>query len=788
MAHRTCLEGCSVVTQESSVRVSADTIDVTPHPRLLAVLGDIEFAPWQCLAELIDNAFDDFLAAQPDDETPQVAISLPGRRSDRRDAQVWITDNGRGMSLEHLTGAVSAGWTNNARYGKLGLFGMGFNIATARLGSTTTVRTSRAGDPEWISVALDLRDMERNATFEVPVIREPKDDPSVHGTEIIISALKQEQHEALSRQQNKIRHVLGDVYSYLVREKGFSLLVDGTAVKPRLPCTWNHDRAVVVRSERIPAYIEIDKDLNSLAACQNCGRWQDLGLTECEECRSRDLEVRDRRISGWLGIQRYSDKADFGIDFLRNGRKILVRDVSLFSWVDPNEPGARPTPEYPIEVPYEGRIVGEIHLDHVRVNYQKNAFEYDTPEWKYAVRQLRGDGPLRPKYARQFGYDTNESPIGRLFTGYRRHDPGLRSLVPGDGRTAINQKARQWAEEFRKGNPEYQDDTYWYEAARQHDEPTAAVPPEATQPSDDPEQDARNRLGIPEPSDPAPKSDDEAPARETEEQKQERYRSAGEVLVDISGEYTLPNYGAWKVSVYGLSGTEIADTDGQRVPVYVQGQRGPEAHVFVDFNHPLFTEFGGDPREYAVLGIAEYMRERRGSNAALSAVVADLKERCLPDQKVTPSALAATAHTLLDQVRDAMRPVVAGNAEGFWSLIATDDQAAAEQTFAGEGLDSSWADARADGDWIIYAPVTAVARLIQQRPGDFLDGKVFRADYGSFQDAHARSLAVSRITGYLNDVGLLAERRTRPRPDDLNRGRLSCRLLASELAEVARDD
>ena len=102
-----------------TISSSEDTIDVTPHPRLLAVLGDIEFAPWQCLAELVDNAFDDFLVAPPEGETPRVAISLPGRNSNRKDAQVWITDNGRGMSLEHLTGAASAGWPSNAESWRL---------------------------------------------------------------------------------------------------------------------------------------------------------------------------------------------------------------------------------------------------------------------------------------------------------------------------------------------------------------------------------------------------------------------------------------------------------------------------------------------------------------------------------------------------------------------------------------------------------------------------------------------------------------------------------------------
>lgn len=768
---------------------TGETIDVTPHPRLLAVLGDIEFAPWQCLAELIDNAFDDFLASPPVGETPTVAITLPSRGSDRRDAQVWINDNGRGMTLEHLNGAVSAGWTSHARYGRLGLFGMGFNIATARLGSVTTVRTTQAGDAEWISVTLNLADMASNANFEVPVIREPKDDPSDHGTQIIISGLKQEQHEALSRQQTKIRGVLGDVYSYLLREKGFSLLVDNTAVQPLAPCIWDVERAVVVRSERIPAYMPIEKELTPLAACQACGRWQDVAASICEECGSADLEVRERRITGWLGIQRYSHKSDFGIDFLRNGRKILVRDLSLFGWADPNEPGARPEVEYPVEVPHEGRIVGEIHLDHVRVNYQKNAFEYDTLEWKYAVRHLRGEGPLRPKIARDLGYPENDSPIGRLFTGYRRLDPGLRYLVPGGDKAAIHQKARDWAAEFRKGNPDYQADIIWYEAARQYDEPKVPAPDEAGERSGDSEQDARSRLGIPDPTDPAPGPGASEPPRETEDQKQDRYRQTGLVLPDVTGEYALPNFGpALKVTVYGLSGTEVSDAAGQRVPVYVQQQRGTDVHVFVDFDHKLFNEFGGDPREYVVLGIAEHMRDRRGSHEALSSIIAELKERCLPDQRVTPSALAAVANGLLARVREYMQPVIAGNAEGFWSLVSTDDQSAAERRFAHEGLDVAWSEVRAVGDWITYASVTAMTRLIQQRPSDFFDGKVFRVSYATFTDSHARSLAINRIIGYLNDVGLLAEHQSRRRPDDLNRSRLSCRLLESELAEQAADE
>ena len=35
-------------------------MDITPSPRILRMLGEIEFDEWQCIAELVDNAFDDF--------------------------------------------------------------------------------------------------------------------------------------------------------------------------------------------------------------------------------------------------------------------------------------------------------------------------------------------------------------------------------------------------------------------------------------------------------------------------------------------------------------------------------------------------------------------------------------------------------------------------------------------------------------------------------------------------------------------------------------------------------
>ena len=381
-----------------------------------------------------------------------------------------MTDNGRGMDLATLANAVSAGWTGNSRYGSLGLYGMGFNIATARLGRVATVKTTRAGDPSWTVIILDLDELARGRNYDVPVRYEPKRDPQDHGTQVIISKLKNDQWDKLSKHAPKIREELGDVYSYLLRERDFALTVNGKLVQPRRPCTWDRIRSVTRSGARIPAIIEIDQPLSLAKACMDCGWWNKEWAEECEDCQKTNLMLRQRRIWGWIGVQRYLHKSDYGIDFLRNGRKILIRDKRFFYWDDPNGIEASEL-EYPIDSPRaRGRIIGEIHCDHVPVNYQKNAFVYDNPEWRTVVRTVRGTSPLGEKIAERLGLLRNISPLARLYAGYRREDQGLNYLV------ASNDTAVEWAQHFRDGDERYETDALWYQLATAHDHPVTPKP------------------------------------------------------------------------------------------------------------------------------------------------------------------------------------------------------------------------------------------------------------------------------------------------------------------------
>src|SRR5262245_45952746 len=110
---------------------NATEFDLQPDPRVLPMLGEINIDQWRCIAELVDNSIDGFLNASRAGHAPvgpRVDVSLPV--ADREGAQIKISDNGMGMTPEVLERAVRAGWSGNNPIDNLGLFGMGFNIAT----------------------------------------------------------------------------------------------------------------------------------------------------------------------------------------------------------------------------------------------------------------------------------------------------------------------------------------------------------------------------------------------------------------------------------------------------------------------------------------------------------------------------------------------------------------------------------------------------------------------------------------------------------------------------------
>ena len=374
-----------------------DFIDLTPDPRILNMLGKIELKGWQCIAELIDNSLDSIISRKglKKDNIVDIKIPLPSRL--KAGDPIIIRDNAKGMDKKQLQNALKAGYSGQSNYQNLGLFGMGFNIATARMGTKITVWTSKVTDDKDIGVTLDLQEMVKEGSFR----RELRERPGVSktspkdksGTTIEISNFR-ENIDRLINGREVVRK-LKNAYSKVLFDKhNISIKVNGTEIKGKKFCVWDHlkDRSVTLRGEEIAPFQEFNSILYSIPFCTSCfSELKSISNDElpksCDYCKAEKGIVRkEYKISGWLGIQRFFDLENYGVDIVRNGRIIIPRWKDLFTWkpregqLDEDKLSLLPDGEsllgYPIDGtrPY-GRIVGEIHADFIILSIQKTLFK-----------------------------------------------------------------------------------------------------------------------------------------------------------------------------------------------------------------------------------------------------------------------------------------------------------------------------------------------------------------------------------------------------------------------------
>lgn len=777
------------------------TLDLTPSPRLLEVLGDIPYTIWQCIAELVDNAFDNFRKIDTGDPR-EICVTLPKPTTEDWDAaEITVADTGTGMSTDQLQNALRAGYSDNDRYGSLGLFGMGFNIATARLGRITTVKTTQAGEETWTSVTIDFHEMQRSGSFAVNVTQTLKDDPEMHGTEFTVSRLQESTISALRKSNTigTVRNKLADVYSVLLREgeaipgietsagmnNPASLYINDKKVLPSRPCVWSPSRTTQYEGVEVAAVRAIDHELAPARACQECGHWHPEHYTaeECASCGRRKLELRERRIYGWLGVRRYLD-SNFGISFIRNGRKILTDDRSLFSWENPDT--GEQSVEYPLEPPAnQGRIVGEIHLDHVPVTYQKNDFERGS-HWATAVNYLRGIGPIRPQYAKRHGYEPNTSPLGLLVRAFQKNDPGVKYLTPGDGSKAMHEKAREWARAFNKGEPEFQSDEKWYQQAAKHD----AIKHGTLEQDSTAEQELeklKRETGLPLPPNHDSRSTPQAPRpvpelAESEDTRFRRYQENSVELVELDGKITFEETSR-QLKVYSTA-SRLRGAAGEDVPTVTRTQAGGVLTVFVNSTHPIFTEYGHRVHDHALWAAAETLRAHAESRAPLARVVAEII-RSFPDLRLTARTLHDRADTLLARVQEATAQSFSDDPEAAWSVLTPTLKTDAESAALQKNSAIDWANVTKTSEFFDYLGYEAFARITEVLPERMLDGQVFRTSWQSWTDERVRNRAVTRLARLLADIGEFVSASPRPHSREMQRIQLILDELYDQVEERA---
>jgi len=769
--------------------ISNREFDLNPHPRILPMLGEINLPQWRCLAELVDNAVDAFLAAVRAGQAvarPEVHISIP--TSEDAGAKVTVTDNAPGMDLATLENAVKAGWTGNDPVNNLGMFGMGFNIATARLGTVTRVWTTRPGDPEWVGLEINFETLIRQRHFKTPMLTRPKTDPQEHGTEISVERLKPEQRQWFSKYANrsKLSKELGRAYSTMLRANGrpvsFGLQLNGQAVRGRDHCVWggegNESRQVqTVRYGIVDAYQTVDIRLADRPFCARCWQWLAASEQNCPACGSGESVVaRHRHVRGWLGLQRYLSENEYGLDFLRHGRKIETANKDLFKWT--TDGGAEE--EYPIDDPrHRGRIVGEIHLDHCRVTYTKDRFDRNDPAWDEMLTIVRGQGPLRPDKAEELGFGQNTSPLFLLFQAFRRSSPKpkvagcyAKLLVVPD-----NDRASLMAQEFYASNPDYQTDIKWWELVQEADRQLLVSPQAPASAGVNPVLPGFGSLGTatipqvaasPSPSLPPPP------------------RTA---LPSLSREYRddVTNL-RWEVRVFGVEATDPALTDSSKPWVLKATPQGVH-EFFVNAEHDIFRSATMTLLDGLLAELAwSAMDFSRGTapSASFAAVLANLREKYAGINKLDASALSSEASmTLTSIARSLRRNVGPDDSRALFNELTSAEQALVRHQMAARSAPNPQA-AINEGRFLEFAPRKTLLKFFERHPELFFDNRYWDAAYAvlDYGDAAATEEARLQVVRYYSSLLTDALWLVEHDPNELSeatRARLLRAALALEL-------
>ena len=740
-------------------------VDITPSPRILRILGEIPFKAWQCFAELVDNAIDALVRDGSDTSLgkKRVIVSWSSDTVPDKDWRIEIVDTASGMTQEQLKNAVRAGYSSNDPTDALGLFGMGFNISTARLGERTAIYTTTLASPTWIVLSIDFEQLQRGGTFEAPVAEEQKTGEE-HGTRIVISRLKPAIISEIKKHGRDIKRLLSDIYTPILQKRDLEIIVQGTKLESRPHCTWSEERFVVRRSQRIQTIQRIDSDLGQAFFYLNKNRY----LTPAEEDEIRisldagnplpgNVVQRHKKIVGWIGIQRYGDTDDFGIDFVRNGRKILIRDKSLFYYQ--NALTGRNDLEYPIELPgtFGGRIVGEISVDHLTPNYQKNDFDRNDLSWAEISSALRGTGPILPRKRTDLGFeDSNVSPIATLVNAYRRCDQGTRDLV------APNSEAKRWADKFREGDQEFQSDQKWYDAALTIDREGRAGP--VNRPADQGDSatdDAAQYLPSALPTQP-PQPVAPTPALSvapTIEQVRDEIITRSRRVDAFSHEYRYATGSAFDITVYELQRGQIT-RDNERVLCRNFADGFDNTFVY-DSAHPALANYAFNPQLLILFYLAERFKARENLDD-FGPVLSRLLLSYFDAGKIDINSLRETASSLFERIRQAVPELLASREQQVMDVVHESvgevEEIAANLLHSTELLQKFQTRGVGSIQALVFAPPRTLIRIVNTFPEEFFDGKLFTFVFDAIRlpDAEAcrrlKEEAKERAISYLKDA------------------------------------
>ncbi|HBA7741696.1 TPA: hypothetical protein J1Z55_004401, partial [Escherichia coli] len=519
-----------------------------------------------------------------------------------------------------------------------------------------------------------------------------------------------------------------------------SLFVQGKKLFAKNYCIWSDSRFVIRKGLKIEAVQQINRDLGDTYFDKSRNRYLlDDEITELELVANttgsfpEHIVKRARRLKGWIGVQRYSDTVDYGIDFVRNGRKILVSDKCLFGFENPDT-GTIIT-EYPVELgsTVGGRLVGELHVDYLIPTYQKNGFDTTDRAWRLTLEAVRGAGPILPKSRAAMGYDgDNTSPLGKLVNAYRRIDPGTKNLA------IANSLAKDFSKKFYAGELEYESDDKWFKVAQEADrarsEGTGGITPvnSGDKPSDEIDDYIPKNNGSTEGTQNNDNTSNEKPKSVTSvtSLRDELIQNSDkEESLSMKYSYDLTpgmDVTAWRVKDFPIK------IKGNRVPCHIFID-GIEVDFFFDPTHPILAEYPITAKQLLLQGLAEKYSLRNQTISIQDAYVG-LVDNHLTDERINYQSLQERAHNIVSNIKERLPNLLNHRFSTVKDIIREVD--AEEEELARRLIDeaphllSDYQNNQINASQTLsYICDATVKRLIERMPEEFMDNKLFAQPY-----------------------------------------------------------
>ena len=357
-------------------------VDITPDKSLVSKLGLSGYRTEEALAELVDNSID----ARIDGCREDIAIRL-----DFDNLCVTVSDDGHGMDGKRLADAmVIARGTKDGD--KLGRFGMGLKGACSALGERFEIDTSPVGSRKWYRTRYDRTEWleDESKGWDNFEIRETGPDPGHedwHGTRVKVSLLTV---PVYPNQVTRFRERFGVRYSPYLEGGQITIRVNTVECRPSAP--------------------ELDGERG----------WSPL-----------DISLGPgQRIYGRLGLlQKRSVGGQYGMHLFKNGR--LIRAFEKFGF-----------PAHP----ENARVVGELHLDHVPVNFNKSGFLVESAKYCEALDAFKKSPALRRLLSSSQSKSRPPASVGSLMDYFGGGGPARRL----DRRVRLSDASKMLAESAGK--------------------------------------------------------------------------------------------------------------------------------------------------------------------------------------------------------------------------------------------------------------------------------------------------------------------------------------------------